>query len=351
MGARRLARSVCGSCVICNKVAARLETQRMGQLPPTRVTPTPPFTVTGIDYAGPFTLKRHTRKPVLVKSYIALFVCFSTKAVHIELVSDLTTEAFLAALRRFVSRRGLPAEIHSDNGTNFIGARNDLAAPYTFLSADTTSSAINSYLLSHRVSWYCIPEHATHFGGLWEAAVKSAKYHLRRVIGLQRLDYEEFSTITSQVKACLNSRPLCATTSHSPDGITVLTPGHFLIGRPLRVYPETTITSDVSLHKRWTLCQAILHNFGGRWAGEYLQHLQTAGKWKVTKPNLQPGDLVLITDDTAFVNCWTMGKISKVYPGRYGLVRAVDVQVETAIKPPKAMSNQALELWVGLHTT
>ena len=124
----------------------------------------------------PLTLKRgHTRKPVLVISYIALFVCFCTKAVHIELVSDLTAEAFLAALRRFVSRRGLAAEIYSDNGTNFVGARNDLAALYAFLSANTTSSAINSYLLSHRVSWYCIPECAPHFGDLWEAAVKSTK--------------------------------------------------------------------------------------------------------------------------------------------------------------------------------
>ena len=120
VGARRLARTTCKSCITCRKVTARNEAQMMGQLPHQRVHPSPAFTITGVDYAGPFTLKKgHTRKPVLVKAYIAIFVCFSSKATHIEIVSDLTTEAFLACLRRFVARRGLPQETHSANGTNF----------------------------------------------------------------------------------------------------------------------------------------------------------------------------------------------------------------------------------------
>ena len=145
LGARRLAHSVCSQCVVCRKAAALIESQRMGQLPAARMNPTPPFATTGIDYTGPFTLKRsHNRKPVLVKAYITLIVCFTTKAVHLELVSDLTTEAFLAAMKRFVFRRGLPQDVHSDNGTNFIGAKNDLADLYRFLSSDTTSSSIHA---------------------------------------------------------------------------------------------------------------------------------------------------------------------------------------------------------------
>ena len=190
VGARRLARTT------------RTEAQMMGQLPHQRVLPSPAFTITGIDYAGPFTLKKgHTRKPVLVKAYIAIFVCFSSKATHIEIVSDLTTEAFLACLRRFVARRGLPQEIHSDNGTNFRGAKNDLNDLYQFLKSNTTLSAINSYLLSQTIQWHCIPERAPHFGGLWEAAVKSTKHHLRQIVGTQHLTYEEFSTITTQVES------------------------------------------------------------------------------------------------------------------------------------------------------
>ena len=298
----------------------------------------------------PFTLKPgHTRKHVLVKAYIALFVCFVTKAVRIEIVSDLTTEAFLAALKRFDTRRGLPTEIHTDNGTNFVGAKNDLAELYRFLSTDTTTTAINSYLLNLRITWHCIPEHAPHFGGLWEVAVKSTKFHLRRVVGSQRLDYEEFSTIAMQVESCLNSRPISTTTSHSTDGIMVLTPGHFLIGHELRAYPETTIQSEPSLHKRWTLCQAILHHFWRRWSGKYLQHLQKAGKWKTTRPNLQIGDVVIITDDSAFTNHWVMGKVVKVFTGQDNLVRAVDVQTETIVKRPSS-SKDNLSLAIHMQT-
>ena len=245
LGAKQLARTTCKQCVTCRKAAAKVENQLMGQLPTARTTPSPPFFTNGIDYAGPFTLKLgHTRKPVLVKSYM---VCFSTKAVHFEVVSDLTTEAFLVSLRRFTSRRGLPRSIHTDNGTNFVGARNNLQELYRFLSSNDAQAAINSFLPPNRISWYNIPERAPHFGGLWEAAVKS---------------YEDFATITAQMEACLNSRLLGGLTSHSPDA---LTPGHFLIGRALQSYPETTITDYPSLFKKWTLCQAIIQHFWKRW--------------------------------------------------------------------------------------
>ena len=262
--ARRLTRTTCKSCITCRKVTARTEAQMMGQLPHQRVHPSPAFTITGVDCAGPFTLKKgHTRKPVLVKAYIAIFVCFSSKATHIEIVSDLTTEAFLACLRRFVARRGLPQEIHSDNGTNFRGAKNDLNDLYQFLKSNTTLSAINSYLLSQRIQWHCIPERASHFGDLWEAAVKSTKHHLQRIVGTQRLTYEEFSTITIQVESCLNSRPLTTLTSHSVDGISALTPGHFLIGRELRAYPETLITMEPSLLKSDGTCAKLWYIISG----------------------------------------------------------------------------------------
>ena len=155
-----------------------------------------------MDFAGPFLMKKgHTRRPVIVKTYICLFVCFSTKATHLEAVSDLTTESFLACLKRFISRRGLPSELNSDNGSNFRGANNDLTELYKFLQADTTQSNLNVYLLSQRIKWTFSSERAPHFGGLWEATVKSAKYHMKRVIGLQKLDYEEFSTVLRQIKS------------------------------------------------------------------------------------------------------------------------------------------------------
>ena len=147
VGARRKARDVCRQCMTCRKVAAKLETQLMGQLPPDRTNPAPAFATTGLDYAGPFTIKYgYTRKPVLVKAYLAIFVCFCTKAVHLEMVSDLSTPAFLAALKRFISRRGLPKHIHSDNGSNFLGARNDLRELYIQLKSHGTQNAVHSFL-------------------------------------------------------------------------------------------------------------------------------------------------------------------------------------------------------------
>ena len=143
LGARRLARTICSQCVICRKVAARTETQRMGQLPAARITPSPPFSVTSIDYAGPFTFKcGHTRKPVLVKAYIALFVCFSTKAVHIEIVSDLTTEAFLTALKRFVARRGLSLGIHCK--LKSVPCTRKCLYTHTFLCIETFLCALHT---------------------------------------------------------------------------------------------------------------------------------------------------------------------------------------------------------------
>ncbi len=124
----------------------------MGQLPKARVIPSPPFTITGSDFAGPFSLKKgHTRKPVIIKAYLCIFVCFSTKATHPECVSDLSTEAFLAAFKRFIARRGLPREIFSDNGSNFKGAHNDLQKLYQELPSKFTKDSVHQYLLNHRI--------------------------------------------------------------------------------------------------------------------------------------------------------------------------------------------------------
>ena len=154
--------------------------QLMGQLPSTRVQPARPFTTTGVDYAGPIMLRLgSTRSKQTTKGYIAIFVCFVTKAVHIEVVRSLTTEAFLAALRRFVARRGRPRVIYSDNRTNFQGASNQLQEVYDMLQCPTQMTRVQDFLTTEGCDWKFIPPHAPHFGGLWEAAVKSVKYHLR----------------------------------------------------------------------------------------------------------------------------------------------------------------------------
>ena len=141
------------------------------------------------------------------------------------------------------------------------------------------------------------------------------------------------ATVATQVEACLNSRPLGQLYSHSPDAVAPLTPGHFLIGKSLMAYPELDITQEVTLTRRWSLCQALVQGFWKRWQVEYLQQLQARQKWRTPQTNLVVGELVLLTDANQFQEHWTMARVTTLYPGEDGLVRAVDVKVCRATPP------------------
>ncbi|XP_028176820.1 uncharacterized protein LOC114364741 [Ostrinia furnacalis] len=120
---RDLAKQTVHKCISCTRQRGKTLNIKMGNLPSERLEPGYPFQRCGVDYAGPvFILNRRGRGAKLSKCYICLFVCFTTRAVHLELVTSLSSEAYLLALRRFLSRRGKPAEIFSDNGKTFVGA-------------------------------------------------------------------------------------------------------------------------------------------------------------------------------------------------------------------------------------
>ena len=334
VGVKRLAKSICRDCVVCRKYAAKANQQMMGQLPVARLTEAPAFTTCGVDYAGPFLLKTNNlRNSPTVKGFLSVFVCFASKAVHLEVVTGKTTEAFLAALKRFTSRRGLPAAIYSDNDGTFRGANKDLLELYQLLKSDKWTAPLKAFFLENHITWHHIPERAPHFGGLWEAAVKSAKHHLKRIVGEQKLTFEEFTTVSTQVEAYLNSRPLLHLDSHSPDGIQPPTPGHALIGKPLVAYPETALPPLQTHHNRWTLCQGIVQQFWRSWSKDYFHQLQAAHKWKDKRPNLAVGDVVLMKDSSEFQTHWGMARVTAVFPGDDGLVRAVEVLVKKATIP------------------
>ena len=331
VGARRLSRQVCRSCTICKKITPKVDHQLMGDLPQERVTFTPAFTVTGMDFAGPFTIKMgHVRKPVPLVAHICIFVCFSTKAVHLEVLSSQTTQALLACLDRFTSRRNCPQVIYSDNGPAYVGAKNILKQLYTFLRSEDTSSEVHQHLLRQQVEWNTIPARSPHFGGLWEAAVRSMKYHLRRVVGPQKLTFEELQTVACKVEACLNSRPLLATTSHDPDGLTTLTAGHFLTFKEPVSYPhDPRMPKEPSLLRNWEMCQSLCQHFWQRWSQEYLHTLQSRTKWQKIKPNLQQNDIVILKDAKTFSCHWPLARVLKTYPGKDGLVRVVTIKTST----------------------
>ena len=305
------------------------------QLPASRVTPSPPFTTCRVDYAGPFLLKHgYTCRHQIVKAYLCVSICFSIKGGGLR--------CYHRGLRMPVAlcfSKGKPIPHLSDNGGNFQGARSDLRALYKFLEETPTQTAITTYLLAKQVHWHATPERAPHFGGLWEAAVKSAKTHIKRVVGTQLLNFEELSTITAQVEACLNSRPLIATTSHSQDGVKVLTPAHFLIGRPICAYPEIPTTTELSLHKHWRLCQSIITHFWRLWSSEYLQQLQHLQKWRKPSSNIKVGDIVLIREDTTLTTHWPMARV--LSPPRQGWT-SPSRYCEDSNQHPQTTSGEAL---------
>lgn len=225
--------------------------QIMGQLSSDRVTPQRPFFVTGVDFAGPFiTLINRGRGRKTSKSYISLFVCFSTKAIHLEAVSNLSSRVFIAALRRFIGRRGCPQRIHCNNATNFVGARNELREVGEFLRS--SAKDVNDEICAvYNIDWKFISPAALHMGGFWEAGIKSCKFHLKRIVDNNLLTFEELSTVLVQTEACLNSCPICQLPSTSTD-LQPLTPGHFIIGDSLTTIPNMNLT-DVPINRldRW----------------------------------------------------------------------------------------------------
>ncbi|KAK2578989.1 hypothetical protein KPH14_012648 [Odynerus spinipes] len=208
---RNVARLRLRACNRCFTFKPTPIIQPLGSLPPERVTAANAFLTTGVDYAGPFFItSARLRGAAVTKAYLVVFICFATKAVHFEVASELSSAAFIAAYRRFVARRGHPTVIFSDNGTNFVGAHHELRDLSRLLSSPKHQQSLSAAASTCGTDWRFIPPASPHFGGLWEAAVKSAKHHLRRTIGDQRLTYEEFLTICTQVEAILNSRPLVA---------------------------------------------------------------------------------------------------------------------------------------------
>ena len=326
IGGRTAIRSITRGCIVCRRATGKPRPPLLGQLPSDRLDPGHIFDRVGVDYAGPIMTKSGSvRRPTLVKSYVCLFVSFTVKAVHLEPVSDLTTAAFLATLRRFVARRGKPSVIWSDHGTNFVGASREPKELLMFLDRLATRRSISDHCTAQHIEWHFTPEQAPHFGGLWEAAVKSFKQHFRKVVRNVRLTFEELATTLAQIEACLNSRPLTPLPD-ADDGSEVLTPGHFLIGRPLEALPDLSSRgASVSLLRRWRLCQALVQHFWKRWSTEYLSQMQRFGKWTTPARNLKVGDVVCMRDEHLAPTKWPLARIVEVYPGKDGQVRVVTV--------------------------
>ncbi|XP_058122845.1 uncharacterized protein LOC131293800 [Anopheles ziemanni] len=326
---RNLTRKVFHQCHTCFRARPSSSATIIADLPAVRVTPALPFSITGVAYCGAVFLKGDHRRAAPVKAYVAIFVCFTTRAVHIELVSNLTTEAFLAALRRFVSRRGLPLEFHSKNATNFKGAANKLNELYKLLRTTEHQQSIQTWTLERKISWKFIPPRAPHFGGLWEAAVKTMKYHLVRVLGTTTLSFEDMSTLLDEIECCVNSRPITSM-SDDPHDMTAFTPGHFLIGTNLQLIPDHCLLYEAENRlNHWRHVQQLRQHFWNRWQKDYLKQLQARSKWtKDGTTTVTPGTLVIIKEDNVPSSCWPLARVTEEHPGKDGKARVFTLRTK-----------------------
>jgi len=330
INARNLIRSLIHKCVVCFRSKPITVEPIMGNLPSDRVAPGRPFIKCGVDFAGPFFIKSSLlRRAPVVKSYACVFVCFSTKAVHIELVSDLTTQSFLNALNRFFDRRGRSSAIYSDNATNFVGANNKLKELRQLFQSKQHLNNTEKALADIGVTWHFIPPRSPHFGGLWEAAVKSMKSLLGKLLGNVNLTFEELSTLLTRAEACLNSRPLTQLSS-DPSDPTCITPAHFLVGDSLVAIPEPNLL-DVPINHltRWRRVTQYSQLLWRRWSAEYLGQLQERAKWSNRKgPEIKLGSVVLIKEDNIPALQWRLGIVVSTHQGDDGVTRVA--QIKTA---------------------
>lgn len=257
------------------------------------------------------------------RSYIAVFVCLYSKAIRIEVVSSLTSDAFLAAFRRFVNRRGRCLKLFSDNGTNFKGA--DRILQFQIKQAEKSwKTELEIDFNKCGTEWHFIPLQSPHFGGLWEASVKSIKTHLVKTVGNSMLTYEELNTLLIQIEGILNSRPLCPQ-SNNPEEFVALTPAHMLIGEPIVAPIDPCLHNNKPPVKRWNFIQYLQQRFNNSWIKDYSHRLQQRPKWLEGGDCYDIGRLVWVTDDNVPPTFWNLARIVDIPPGKDGHTRVVSL--------------------------
>ncbi|XP_045769762.1 uncharacterized protein LOC123870480 [Maniola jurtina] len=217
--------------------------------------------------------------------------------------------------------------VTSDNSTTFIGASNEIASFFSKYSDD-----IKSDLSNRDIEFRRIPQYTPHFGGLWESAVKSVKFHLKRILNLTHLTYEEMTTCLVQIEAILNSRPLTPLSS-DPSDLTCLTPAHFLIGRSLLSVPRPMVSdTNIAAMDRYQRIEALKQHFWRRFSAEYVSLLQQRMKWqRGSSTSLQLGSLVLVKDRAQPPLLWLLGRVEKVHPGQDGVARVAEIKTKKGV--------------------
>ena len=332
ISASAIVRSVVFKCVLCRGFRGKFGQQKMADLPKERIEPEAPFTCCGVDCFGPFYVKEGRKE---MKRYGVLFTCFTLRAIHIEVAHSLTTDSFIMALRRFIARRGSVRSIRSDNGTNFVGADNELQR--AFMEMD--QQKITDFLAENGcdwIQWQRNPPTASHMGGVWERQIRSVREILQSLLKNNGhiLNDESLHTLLLEAEAIVNSRPLTVENVNDPDSAP-LSPSQLLTMKAKIVLPPPGVfqKEDLYSRKRWRRVQHLSNEFWQRWRKEFLTALQGRQKWNTVKRNFKVGDIVLLRDDAVIRNHWPRGVVVEACPDSEGLVRTVKIRVANDKSP------------------
>jgi len=296
-------------CLTCRKQRAQGIIVKMAPLPACRFAePCRPFGGTAVDFAGPFETTS-SRGKVRNKRYLCLFTCLKTRAVHLELAMSLETDAFVRCLARFFSRRGKPKVIISDNGTNFVGTTSCLE------NIVVDSYKLQKIAADQEIKWIFNPPAGSHFGGVFEALIKSAKRAIYTVLQNERITDEELETVFVRVEGFLNSRPLTVQIDDSKEEIP-LTPNHFLMGSwEDDNVEELAVVGRQSLLIRWRQVQNWTNHIWNRWRTELIPMWAGRSKWRTETENLKVGDVVWMVDKDDRPGHWKIARVEETFPG------------------------------------
>ena len=324
MQGRATVKRVIRKCFFCKVRRAKYMYPFMADLPSGRLAvEKPPFNQTGVDLFGPVYIKQGRKR---LKRWVALFTCLTVRGVHLEVVENPDTDAFINALRRFTSRRGCPEVLYSDNGTNFVGASNELRE----FRENIDSKIVEEFCTKINIKWKFNPPQAPHMGGIWERMVRSTKEVLSGLMADHVLTDAQLYTFLTEVESILNSRPLTHV-SDDPNDLEPLTPNHLLLGMHKNwQFVASVDDKEVSSRRKWRQVQALARTFWERWRKEYLPKITKRHKWssQLDVKNLEVGELVLLDDDETKKKTWNLARVTKLTPSDDGVVRQVVVRTK-----------------------
>lgn len=321
---RKLIDKITRTCVTCRRINWISTKQRHADLPEDRVrSGDRPFTYTGVDCFGPFLIKQGRTR---TKRWGCLFTCLVSRAIHLELLAALDGDSFINAVTRFAARRGPPRRVRSDNGTNITGANRELREA---VQAWNCEKGVQNALLQKQIEWEFNPPTASHMGGVWERQIRTVKKVLQAVIGEQVLDEERLHTIFCAVEDIVNGRPITPVSTDVND-LEALTPHHLLRSGPDTLSVGGEYSIGETYRRRWKHAQFIADQFWKRWTNEYLPTLRQRQR-RLTTPNLQAGDIVIVSGQPLPRQQWRLGRILETVPGDDGVVRSARVKTKDSV--------------------